>query len=231
MAPPLHPSSTNTAAATRTVQGPPASDNGHALPRRRAVFLDRDGTINEQVGYTNDPAQITLIPGAADSVALLNSLGFLIIMVTNQSAIARGLATIPQVERCCSEVALQVARESGGHFDGIYYCPYHSDYKDPHFDKFKSWRKPKPGMLLAAAEDFNIDLAESWMIGDGSIDHAAAKAADPRIRTVVLPSDFHDGDCGADFYAPTLWEAAQIVFSQTALAANKRREHGPAMQH
>jgi D-glycero-D-manno-heptose 1,7-bisphosphate phosphatase len=204
--------------AVRAVVGPPVSSNGHPLPRRRAVFLDRDGTINEQVGYTNDPAQITLIPGAAESVALLNSLGFLVIMVTNQSAIARGLATVAQVERCCAEVAQQVARASGGHFDGIYYCPYHPKFPDPHHDKFADWRKPRPGMVVAAARDFNIDLPASWMIGDGEIDHSAAKAADPGIRTVVLPSDFHEGDCGADFYAPTLWEAAQIVFGHSALA-------------
>jgi D-glycero-D-manno-heptose 1,7-bisphosphate phosphatase len=188
-----------------------------ALTPRRAVFLDRDGTINEQVGYTNDPAQIQLIPGAAESVALLNTLGFLVIMVTNQSAIARGLATEAQVMRCCSEVALQVARASGGHFDGMYYCPYHPKYADPYHDRFANWRKPKPGMVLQAAKDFNIDLASSWMIGDGEIDHSAAKSADSRIRTVVLPSDFHDGDCGADYYAPTLWEAAQVVFGQSTL--------------
>ncbi len=184
----------------------------HTQPRPRpAVFIDRDGTINVQVGYTNHPDQITLIPRAAEAIALINSLGYLTIMVTNQSAIARGLATIEQVERCCAEVSLQVARQAKGHFDGIYYCPWHPKYQHPEFDKYADWRKPRPGMLLQAAKDFSIDLSQSWMIGDGAIDHDAAKAADKRIRTIVLPSDFHNGDCGADFYTDDLWDAAQIV--------------------
>lgn len=189
-----------------------------ALPRRTAVFVDRDGTINTQVGYTNHPSQITLLPGAAEAIALLNSLGFLVIMVTNQSAIARGLATEDQVERCCAEVAMQVARASKGHFDGVYFCPFHPKFPHPEYDAKASWRKPKPGMVLAAAEDFNIDLGTSWMIGDGAIDHEAAKRADSRIRTIVLPSEFHSGDCGADYYAPTLWDAVQIVFQHAARA-------------
>jgi D-glycero-D-manno-heptose 1,7-bisphosphate phosphatase len=189
------------------------------LPRRPAVFLDRDGTINFQAGHTNHPSQIRVLEGAPEAIALINSLGFLAVVVTNQSAVARGKATEEQVLRCCSEVAVQVARQAAGRIDAFYYSPYHPDHPDPRWDKYVTWRKPEPGMLLAAARDFNIDLSRSWLVGDGLIDHQAAKAADRRIRTVLLPSDYHGGegdDTGADYHADSLWDAVQIIFEETA---------------
>lgn len=185
------------------------------------VFVDRDGTINKQVGYTNDPKQIELIPGAAEGIARLNARGYLVVMVTNQSAIARGLATEEQVQRVCSEVALQVAKASGGHFDAIYYAPSHPDFPDGRWDAKQTWRKPDAGMLLEAKREFKVDLGISWMIGDGAVDHQAGKAAHPNLRTVVLPSDYHDGDCGADYYCDTLFEGVQLILDVDAGFAPK----------
>ncbi len=182
--------------------------------RRPAVFLDRDGTINHNVGYIADPGKIQLIPRAAQAVAHLNALGFWVIMVTNQSAIARGLATVEEVERVNSEVALQVAKLSGGHFDGVYYCPYHEDFSHESYQDFCDWRKPAPGMLLQAEKDFWLDMPHSWLIGDGMIDHQAAKAAHPKIKTIVLPSRYHNNEDGPDYYADTLWEAVLIIAEQ-----------------
>lgn len=196
----------------RPVKTPP-------LPNLRSgatVFLDRDGTINQQVGFTNEPSQITLLPGAAEAVARLNARGYLVVMVTNQSAIARGLATQVQVERVCAEVALQVAEAAGGHFDAIYYAPSHPDFPSPELDLRADWRKPGAGMLLEAAKEFSANLRGSWMVGDGAIDHHAAKTAHPEMRTILLPSEYHAQDVGADYYAETLFEAAQLILDVDA---------------
>lgn len=190
-------------------------------PLRRAVFLDRDGTINRNVGYLADPAGIELLPRAAQAIAILNRLGLLTIMITNQSAIARGLATEAQVQRVCSEVALQVARESGARFDGVYYCPYHEDH--PGWQEFHTWRKPRPGMLLQAAQDFHIDLTRSFLIGDGLIDHQAGKAAHSGITTFLLPSKYHTGESDADHHVESLWHAVEIIAAQ--LGAEGLRSH------
>lgn len=178
---------------------------------RPAVFLDRDGTINRNVGYLADSAGIELLPRAAEAVRRVNELGFWAILVTNQSAIARGLATEEQVRRVNAEVSLQIAREAGARLDGVYYSPYHEAYDHPHFEHVKSWRKPLPGMFLEGAREFDVDLSRSWLVGDGLIDHQAAKAADERITTILLPSRYHDSKGHADYYAPTLWDAVGII--------------------
>lgn len=176
----------------------------------RAVFLDRDGTINKQVGYCGDPGMIELIPGAARAVRNLNELGVLTIVVTNQSAVARGLITEEQVRRVNAEVALQVARESGGRFDAFYYAPYHpTEGDDPRYTNDSDWRKPGGGMLRQAAKDFGLDLARCFMVGDADIDHNAAKDASPDIVTFQVPSDYASG--GADFEVHSLLDASTKI--------------------
>ncbi|MCF6228126.1 MAG: HAD family hydrolase [Planctomycetes bacterium] len=158
--------------------------------KRRAVFLDRDGTINVQVGYCGDPSKISLLAGAAEAVSLINELGLLAIVVTNQSAVARGLITIDQVHRVNSEVALQVAQESGGRFDGFYYAPFHpTQGENPEYTRDSDWRKPGGGMLRQAAQDFGVDLATSFMVGDADIDMQAAKDANADLLTFQVPSN------------------------------------------
>ncbi|MCA8916673.1 MAG: HAD-IIIA family hydrolase [Planctomycetes bacterium] len=187
---------------------------------RLAVFLDRDGTINKQVGYCGDPAKIELLDGAAEAVRRINALGLLAVVVTNQSAVARGLITETQVRRVNAEVALQVARTSGGRFDAFYYAPYHpTEGDDPRYTQDSDWRKPGGGMLRAAAKDFDIDLARCFMVGDADIDHAAAKDADARIVTFQVPSDYAGGS--ADFEAHSLLNAVQQI---SAMLAEQRGE-------
>ncbi|MCA8912879.1 MAG: HAD family hydrolase [Planctomycetes bacterium] len=177
---------------------------------RRAVFLDRDGTINVQVGYCGDPGKIKLIEGAAHAVRKLNDLGLLTIVVTNQSAVARGLITEEQVRRVNAEVALQVARESGGRFDAFYYAPFHPhEGDDPRYTRDSDWRKPGGGMLRQAAIDFDIDLPRSFLVGDADIDHEAAKDADPAIITFQVPSDYA-GDV-ADHEVHSLLDATNRI--------------------
>ncbi|MCB9931809.1 MAG: HAD family hydrolase [Planctomycetes bacterium] len=177
---------------------------------RRAVFLDRDGTINKQVGYCGDPGKIELIEGAAEAVRFFNQLGLLTIVVTNQSAVARGLISEAQVQRVNAEVALQVARASGGRFDAFYYAPYHpTEGSDPRYTRDSDWRKPGGGMLRQAARDFEIELARCFMVGDADIDHEAAKDADPRIITFQVPSDY--GGEVADHQAHSLLDASRQI--------------------
>ena len=174
---------------------------------RTAVFLDRDGTINKQVGYCGDPAMIELLDGAAQAVRSFNEMGLLTIVVTNQSAVARGLITEEQVRRVNAEVALQVARASGGRFDAFYYSPFHPhEGKDPRYTQDSDWRKPGGGMLRQAAKEFGLDLTRCFMVGDADIDHLAARDASPEIVTFQVPSDYAGGE--ADHEVDSLLEAS-----------------------
>jgi D-glycero-D-manno-heptose 1,7-bisphosphate phosphatase len=138
--------------------------------RRAAVFLDRDGTIIEDVGYLADPAEVRLLPGAAEAIGRLNRAGMLAVVVTNQSGIARGLL---------DEGAYQAARERldhllaerGAHLDGQYHCPHHPEISGP-------CQCRKPGLLLyrQAAQELSVDLAASWWVGDRLRDVQAATA-------------------------------------------------------
>jgi histidinol-phosphate phosphatase family protein len=177
---------------------------------RRAVFLDRDGTINKQVGYCGDPCKIELLDGAAEAVRLFNEMGLLTIVVTNQSAVARGLITEEQVRRVNAEVALQVANASGGRFDAFYYAPFHPTEGDnPRYTVDSDWRKPGGGMLRAAAKDFELDLGRCFMVGDADIDHHAGKDAHPGIITFEVPSEY-SGEI-ADQRVASLLQAAQRI--------------------
>lgn len=129
-----------------------------------AVFLDRDGTVIEHVHYLADPAEVRLIPGAAESLRRLREAGYALVIVTNQSAIGRGMITVEQLGRVNDEMVRQLA-DRGVTLDGIYYCPEAPTVDDPstitHHD-----RKPGPGMLLRASSELGLDPASSWMIGD-----------------------------------------------------------------
>ncbi|MCC7509694.1 MAG: HAD family hydrolase [Planctomycetes bacterium] len=176
----------------------------------RAVFLDRDGTINKQVGYCGDPAKIELLPGAALAIRRFNEMGLLTIVVTNQSAVARGLITEAQVRRVNAEVALQVARESGGRFDAFYYSPYHpTEGVHEEYSRDSDWRKPGGGMLRQAAQDFHVDLARCFMVGDADIDHHAGKDAHAGIITLQVPSEY--GAEVADHQVESLLDAAEKI--------------------
>ncbi len=177
---------------------------------RRAVFVDRDGTINKQVGYCGDPARIELLDGAARAIARINEMGLLTIVVTNQSAVARGLITEQQVRRVNSEVALQIAKIAGARVDAFYFCPHHAtEGTVPEYSRECDCRKPLGGMLKLAAEEFFIDLAGSFMVGDSDIDHQAAKDACPEMLTFALPSKYNTGlgDC----QVASLWQAVEQI--------------------
>ncbi|MCL6613779.1 MAG: HAD family hydrolase, partial [Firmicutes bacterium] len=132
---------------------------------RPAVFLDRDGTISEEIGYIRDPSQYRLLPGAAAAIRRLNERGIPAILVTNQSGPARGLYGEETILAVLEEMHRQLAKE-GAHLDGVYYCPHLPDGIVPAYAVECNCRKPRPGMLLRAAEEHGLDLSHSFMVGD-----------------------------------------------------------------
>lgn len=141
---------------------------------KRAVFLDRDGTINEESGYLFRQEDCRFIPGAVEALSQLNQAGFLVVVVTNQSGIARGYYTEDDLKQLHIYMEKEIAT-AGGRVDGWYYCPHHPDYSS---DATRcDCRKPLPGMLQIAADELGIDLGSSWMVGDKIADIRAGKAA------------------------------------------------------
>ena len=155
--------------------------------KQKAVFLDRDGTINKYVGFLRDIDEFELLDGAADAIKRINASGYLAIVVTNQPVIARGEVSFEELERIHNKMETLLGKE-GAYLDAIYFCPHHphKGYKGerPELKFDCNCRKLKPGMLLKAAQDFNIDLAQSWMIGDGENDIRAGQNAGCRTALI-----------------------------------------------
>lgn len=141
--------------------------------KQKAIFLDRDGTINKMVGFITKPEQFELIDGAAEAVKAINKSGYLAIVVTNQPVIARGDCTFEELQTVHEKMEMELGKK-GAFIDAIYICPHHTDKGFPgerlEYKCDCDCRKPKPGLLLQAAKDFNIDLPESYMIGDSDRD-------------------------------------------------------------
>lgn len=171
---------------------------------RQAAFLDRDGVINRKApgeGYVTRWEDMRFLPGVAESIALLNRVGFQVIVVSNQRCVAKGLVTSEALDsmhrRMCDWFAA-----AGARIDAVYYCPH--DRQPP-----CACRKPKPGMLLAAARAHHIDLAASWMVGDSDIDIEAGKNAG--CKTVRLMKTYETAKNGADVVARSLLDAIDQV--------------------
>ena len=148
--------------------------------KQKAIFLDRDGTINKYVGFLRKPEELELLPDSAEAIKLINASGYLAIVVTNQPVIARGEVTWEGLEEIHNKLETELGKQ-GAYLDAIYFCPHHPDkgFKGevPELKIVCDCRKPKPGMLLKAAEDLNIDLKSSYMIGDSNSDVEAGNAA------------------------------------------------------
>ena len=148
--------------------------------KQKAIFLDRDGTINKYVGFLRDIDEFELLPGVAEAIGKINRSGYLAIVVTNQPVIARGEVGWEELQEIHNKMETLLGLE-GVYLDGIYFCPHHPhkgyEGEIPELKFDCDCRKPKPGMLLKAAEDFNIDLSQSWMIGDGENDIKAGEVA------------------------------------------------------
>ena len=176
--------------------------------KQKAIFLDRDGTINKYVGFLRDIEQFELIDGAAEAVRLINESGYLAIVVTNQPVIARGEVSFEELDTIHNKMETLFGAK-GAYIDAIYFCPHHPHKgyagEVPELKIDCDCRKPKPGMLLKAAQDFNIDLSQSWMIGDGENDVKAGQAAG--CKTALIGSE----DCGQDMTVDSLLRAVEQI--------------------
>lgn len=151
---------------------------------RTAVFLDRDGTVIEHVHHLHRPEDVSLIAGAAEAIRSLRSAGFLCVIVTNQSVVGRGLLDLDGLETIHATMNRQLQAQ-GTELDGIYYCTVVPTTKDQSLIEHPD-RKPGPGMLQKAAQDLQISLAESWMMGDSLSDLRAGQNAGCRESLLVL---------------------------------------------
>jgi D-glycero-D-manno-heptose 1,7-bisphosphate phosphatase len=179
-------------------------------PRHRAVFLDRDGTIIEDVGYLRDPSQIRLLPGADQAIRRLNASGLLTLVVTNQSGIARGLLSEEDYHR--TERRLNELLEgSGAHIDGYYFCPHLPDVSGP-----CECRKPGTLLYRQAAERFGIDLERSWWVGDRARDVLPAAAFGG--RGILVLGELSQSDASGQpahrvLQAPDLVHAVELILA------------------
>lgn len=185
-----------------------------------AVFLDRDGTLNRDPGYLSDPEQLELYPGAGQAVARFNRAGYLVIIISNQSGIGRGLFSEADLHNVTQRLYELLARD-GGHVDAQYYAPYHDEAEDPRYRERPEWRKPQPGMIFHAAQEHRIDMRKSLLIGDRESDILAGKRA--RLRTcMVLTGEgafayerLKDTPQAPDFVFPDLLAAAHYFCPAT----------------
>lgn len=161
--------------------------NKSLLFKQKAIFLDRDGTINKQVGFLKNIDDFELLDGVAEAIKKINDSGYLAIVISNQPVIARGEMTIEELNMVHNKMETLLGQQ-GAFLDAIYYCPHHPDKgfvgERIEYKIDCSCRKPKPGLLIKASEDFNIDLSESWMIGDSNLDVLAGKNAG--CKTILL---------------------------------------------
>jgi len=188
----------------------------------RAVFLDRDGTVIEEVGYLSDLKQLRLIPGAAASIKRLNEAGLRVVLVTNQSGVARGYFTEAFV-RETHELLVKLLGLEGARLDGIYYCPHHPKAGNPLYAAACDCRKPGTGMLEQAARELDIDVKGSFVVGDKWSDVELGQRAGA--HSILVTTGYTTGDPGnarpehlgdPDFIAATMTEAADWIIRQAA---------------
>ncbi len=183
---------------------------------RRAVFLDRDGTLIEEVGYLDRLDRMRLFPWSIDAVRLLNRAGFAVVVVSNQAGVARGFFEEAFVEQVRRDIDARVAA-AGGRIDGWYYCPHHPDATLPQYRRQCECRKPRPGMIQQAVRDLGIDPSRSYVIGDRWLDMQLAHnvgAAGILVRTGYGASEErHKPDDGTtvEFVADNLIEAVSWI--------------------
>lgn len=156
---------------------------------RRALFLDRDGIINEDTGYPHRPDQIVFCPGIFDVCRAARDKGYILVVVTNQSGVARGKFTENDV-RSLHRWMASCFEDEGAVLEGIYYCPYLADAPIEEYRRDSSYRKPGPGMFVQAAAELGIDLHRSLMVGDKPSDRIKLEG----LRSIIVKSRYTDGD-------------------------------------
>ena len=179
----------------------------------KAIFLDRDDTLIEDPGYISSPEQVSLLTGVPRALIELKALGYKLVVVTNQSAVARGIVT----EKSLGEIHKRLEKllaEKNSFLDRIYYCPYHPDGAVKKYRQESELRKPNPGMLLKAAEEMDLDLDQSWCVGNSSTDIGAGLRAGCKTILIDLPSrrqQLKPNDPRPDYKAINMKEVVNII--------------------
>ena len=188
---------------------------------KRAVFIDRDGTISEEVGYVNHISRFRLFPYAAPALKHLNENGWLAILVTNQAGVARGYFSEDTIQRVHAAM-MDRLESNGARLDAIYYCAHHPSVGEPPYRVDCECRKPKPGLIARAAQDFDINLAESWMVGDRYSDVELARNAG--VKSMFVLSGYGRGELEhqragwmeqPDLVAEDLLTAVRLIISDS----------------
>lgn len=181
--------------------------------KRRAVFIDRDGTISEEVGYINHPSRFRLFPYAASAIKLLNERGWLAVIVTNQAGVARGYFSETMIQTVHDNLQ-QSLRNEGARVDAIYYCAHHPSVGEPPYRQDCDCRKPKPGLVNRAAKDLDIALEQSWMVGDRYSDIELARNAG--VHAALVLSGYGRGEYESQRDS---WQYHPDLVSEDLLAA------------
>lgn len=193
--------------------------NAHSRRGRPAIFLDRDGTLNVEKGGIRRPQELELIPGVADALIALREAGFCLVVVTNQSIIARGEASESDLAAVHHRLETELGN-AGAYLDGIYVCPHHPDRGFPgervELKIACDCRKPAIGLVERARSDLGIDLSASWMIGDQTRDVEMARRAGLSSILLLTGAAGRDGQfqCAADYVAPDLRRAVAVILSR-----------------
>ena len=182
--------------------------------RQKAVFLDRDGTLNIYRGQITNPDQLHLIDGAAEAVRMINFSGYLAIVITNQPVVARGECTLEELEEIHKRLYTLLGNE-GAYVDDLAFCPHHPDKGFPgeniQYKKECPCRKPKPGMILKMAEKYNIDLVQSWMIGDTIRDMQTGRNAGTQTALVYSEATEKEAEESTDYIFESLLCAVKSI--------------------
>ena len=161
------------------------------MAARPAVFIDRDGTLTEEVGYVNHPQRLKLLPRAAEAIRRLNAAGVPAVLVTNQAGVARGYFS-EDVLHAVNDRLVRLLKDEGAHLDGVYVCPHHPTEGKPPFRAACDCRKPRPGMLERAARELDLDLRASTVVGDKTVD--IETAAPVGARSVLVLTGYGRGE-------------------------------------
>ena len=182
--------------------------------KQKAIFLDRDGTINKSVGFLTNINDFELEEGAAEAIKKINNSGYLAIVITNQPVIARGEVTLEELDEIHNKME-RLLGEQGAYLDAIYYCPHHPDKgfagERIEYKIICDCRKPKPGMILKASKDYNIDLEQSYMIGDYKNDVLCGKNAG--CKTAIIDKDLKN-DYDANIVGKSLLDCVNQIFGE-----------------
>ena len=193
--------------------------------QEKAVFLDKDGTLVENIPYNVDPELVTLTPGAAEAIRAFSRAGYRMVVVSNQSGVARGLFTVDALE-AVRERLQGLFDDLGAHLDGFYWCPHHPAGRVSEYAVLCRCRKPEPGSLWRAASELGLDLWRSWLVGDILDDIEAGRAAGT--RTVLVDNggetEWRMSPARQPHYrVPDLAAAARCILEADAMVAKRSR--------